>query len=79
MAEVIGLVAELDSERLLKTDLLGDAIESAAFGNGWYQGHWPAPHTRPYPAIHGRSGYADFQSRLFDPAVGHGRLHVRQL
>lgn len=34
MAEIIGLVAELDSERLLKTDLLGDAIESALSETG---------------------------------------------
>jgi hypothetical protein len=34
MAEVIGLVAELDSERLLKTDLLGDAIESGSLPFG---------------------------------------------
>jgi hypothetical protein len=34
MAEIIGLVAELDKDRLLKTDLLGDAIESALSETG---------------------------------------------
>ena len=34
MAEIIGLVAELDNDRLLKTDLLGDAIESALSETG---------------------------------------------
>src|SRR3989344_4599024 len=34
MAEVIGLVADLDKDRLLKTDLLGDAIESALSETG---------------------------------------------
>ena len=34
MAEIIGLVAEIDQDRLLKTDLLGDAIESALSETG---------------------------------------------
>jgi len=34
MAEVIGLVAELDKDRLMKTDLLGDAIEKGRRGQG---------------------------------------------
>lgn len=59
MAEVIGLVAELDSERLLKTDLLGDAIESALSETGGTKDI--GLHRTP-----------TFQSRLFDPAVGTG-------
>jgi hypothetical protein len=34
MGEIIGLVAELDKDRLLKTDLLGDTIESALSETG---------------------------------------------
>ena len=72
MAEIIGLVAELDSERLLKTDLLGDAIESALSETGGTKdiGLYRTPdHIRQFMV-----GLAapTFQSRLFDPAVGTG-------
>ena len=72
MAEVIGLVAELDSERLLKTDLLGDAIESALSETGGTKDiglHRTPDHIRQFMV-----GLAapTFQSRLFDPAVGTG-------
>lgn len=72
MAEIIGLVAELDSERLLKTDLLGDAIESALSETGGTKDiglHRTPDHIRQFMV-----GLAvpTFQSRLFDPAVGTG-------
>jgi type I restriction-modification system DNA methylase subunit/restriction endonuclease S subunit len=72
MAEVIGLVAELDSERLLKTDLLGDAIESALSETGGTKDiglHRTPDHIRQFMV-----GFVapTFQSRLFDPAVGTG-------
>lgn len=72
MAEIIGLVAELDSERLLKTDLLGDAIESALSETGGTKDiglHRTPDHIRQFMV-----GLAapTFKSRLFDPAVGTG-------
>lgn len=72
MAEIIGLVAELDSERLLKTDLLGDAIESALSETGGTKDiglHRTPDHIRQFMV-----GLASptFKSRLFDPAVGTG-------
>ena len=72
MAEIIGLVAELDSERLLKTDLLGDAIESALSETGGTKDiglHRTPDHVRQFMV-----GLAapTFKSRLFDPAVGTG-------
>lgn len=72
MAEIIGLVAELDSERLLKTDLLGDAIESALSETGGTKDiglHRTPDHIREFMV-----GLAapTFQSRLFDPTVGTG-------
>lgn len=72
MAEVIGLVAELDSERLLKTDLLGDAIESALSETGGTKDiglHRTPDHIRQFMVGLARP---TFQSRLFDPAVGTG-------
>ena len=72
MAEIIGLVAELDSDRLLKTDLLGDAIESALSETGGTKDiglHRTPDHIREFMV-----GLAapTFQSRLFDPTVGTG-------
>jgi len=72
MAEIIGLVAELDSDRLLKTDLLGDAIESALSETGGTKDiglHRTPDHIRQFMV-----GLAapTFKSRLFDPAVGTG-------
>lgn len=72
MAEVIGLVAELDSERLLKTDLLGDAIESALSETGGTKDI--GLHRTPDHIRHFMVGLAapSFLSRLFDPTVGTG-------
>ena len=72
MAEIIGLVADLDSDRLLKTDLLGDAIESALSETGGTKDiglHRTPDHIREFMV-----GLAapTFQSRLFDPTVGTG-------
>ena len=72
MGEVIGLVADLDKDRLLKTDLLGDAIESALSETGGTKDiglHRPPDHIR-----HFMVGLAapTFRSRLFDPTVGTG-------
>jgi len=72
MAEIIGLVAELDSERLLKTDLLGDAIESALSETGGTKDiglHRTPDHIRQFMV--GLTA-PTFKSRLFDPAVGTG-------
>ena len=72
MAEIIGLVAELDSERLLKTDLLGDAIESALSETGGTKDlglHRTPDHIRQFMV--GLTA-PSFKSRLFDPAVGTG-------
>ena len=72
MAEVIGLVADLDSERLLKTDLLGDAIESALSETGGTKDI--GLHRTPDHIRHFMVGLAapSFLSRLFDPTVGTG-------
>ncbi|MDP2786489.1 MAG: N-6 DNA methylase [Pseudomonadota bacterium] len=72
MGEIIGLVAELDSERLLKTDLLGDAIESALSETGGTKDI--GLHRTPDHIRHFMVGLVapTFQSRLFDPAVGTG-------
>jgi type I restriction enzyme M protein len=72
MAEVIGLVTELDSEMLLKTDLLGDTIESALSETGGTKDiglHRTPDHIRQFMV-----GLVapTFQSRLFDPTVGTG-------
>lgn len=72
MAEIIGLVAELDSERLLKTDLLGDAIESALSETGGTKDlglHRTPDHIRQFMVA---LAAPTFKSRLFDPAVGTG-------
>ena len=72
MGEVIGLVADLDKDRLLKTDLLGDAIESALSETGGTKDiglHRTPDHIRQFMV-----GLAapTFRSRLFDPTVGTG-------
>ncbi len=72
MGEVIGLVADLDKDRLLKTDLLGDAIESALSETGGTKDiglHRTPDHIRQFMV-----GLAapTFASRLFDPTVGTG-------
>jgi len=72
MGEIIGLVADLDKDRLLKTDLLGDTIESALSETGGTKDiglHRTPDHIRQFMV-----GLAapTFQSRLFDPTVGTG-------
>ena len=72
MAEIIGLVAELDKDRLLKTDLLGDAIESALSETGGTRDiglHRTPDHIRQFMV-----GLAapTFDDKIFDPTVGTG-------
>jgi type I restriction enzyme M protein len=72
LGEIIGLVADLDQDRLLQTDLLGDAIESALSETGGTKDiglHRTPDHIRQFMV-----GLAapTFQSRLFDPTVGTG-------
>jgi type I restriction-modification system DNA methylase subunit len=72
MAEIIGLVAELDKDRLLKTDLLGDAIESALSETGGTKDiglHRTPDHIRQFMV-----GLAapTFDDQIFDPTVGTG-------
>jgi len=72
MAEIIGLVAELDKDRLLKTDLLGDAIESALSETGGTKDiglHRTPDHIRQFMV-----GLAapTFDDSMFDPTVGTG-------
>ena len=70
MAEIIGLVAELDKDRLLKTDLLGDAIESALSETGGTKDiglHRTPDHIRQFMV--GLVAPA-FDDRIFDPTVG---------
>jgi|CXWL01.1.fsa_nt_gi type I restriction-modification system DNA methylase subunit/restriction endonuclease S subunit len=72
MAEIIGLVAELDKDRLLKTDLLGDAIESALSETGGTKDiglHRTPDHIRQFMV-----GLAapTFDDKAFDPTVGTG-------
>jgi type I restriction enzyme M protein len=72
MAEVIGLVTELDKDRLLKTDLLGDAIESALSETGGTKDI--GLHRTPDHIRHFMVGLIapTFDDRLFDPTVGTG-------
>lgn len=72
MGEIIGLVAELDKDRLLKTDLLGDTIESALSETGGTKDI--GLHRTPDHIRHFMVGLAapTFRSRLFDPTVGTG-------
>lgn len=72
MAEVIGLVGELDEERLLKTDLLGDAIESALSETGGTKDiglHRTPDHIRQFMV---GMVAPTFQDRTFDPTAGTG-------
>ena len=72
MAEIIGLVGELDKDRLLNTDLLGDAIESALSETGGTKDiglHRTPDHIRQFMV-----GLAapTFDDQMFDPTVGTG-------
>lgn len=68
--EIIGLIGELDEERLLKTDLLGDAIESALSESGGTKdiGLYRTPdHIRQFMVALTAPSYND---NIFDPACG---------
>lgn len=72
MAEIIGLVADLDKDRLLKTDLLGDAIESALSETGGTKDiglHRTPDHIRQFMVGLIAPTFTDL---LFDPTVGTG-------
>lgn len=70
IAEVIGLVNEIDEKRILKTDLLGDAIESALSETGGTKdlGLYRTPsHIRRMMV---EMVDPDFTDSIFDPACG---------
>ncbi|MFA5340938.1 MAG: N-6 DNA methylase [Clostridia bacterium] len=70
IAEVIGLVNEIDEARILKTDLLGDAIESALSETGGTKdlGLFRTPdHIRQMMV---EMVDPDFSDTIFDPACG---------
>jgi type I restriction-modification system DNA methylase subunit len=72
MGEIIGLVAELDKDRLLKTDLLGDAIESALSETGGTKDiglHRTPDHIRQFMVGLAMPTFGD---QIFDPTVGTG-------
>jgi type I restriction-modification system DNA methylase subunit len=72
MAEIIGLVADLDKDRLLKTVLLSDAIESALSETGGTQDiglHRTPDHIRQFMVALIAPTFSDL---LFDPTVGTG-------
>lgn len=72
MAEIIGLVGDLDKDRLLKTDLLGDAIESALSETGGTKDiglHRTPDHIRQFMVALIAPTFGDL---LFDPTVGTG-------
>ncbi|MFH1255052.1 MAG: N-6 DNA methylase [bacterium] len=70
--EVLGLVSDIDEERLLKTDLLGDAIESALSEQGGTKdvGLYRTPdHIRQMMVV---MVNPDFRDTILDPACGTG-------
>ncbi len=70
--EILGLVSDIDEERLLKTDLLGDAIESALSEQGGTKdvGLYRTPdHIRQMMVAMANPGFKDI---VFDPACGTG-------
>lgn len=72
LSEIIGLVNDIDEERLLKTDLLGDAIESALSEQGGTKdvGLYRTPdHIRQMMVV---MANPDFKDIIFDPACGTG-------
>lgn len=72
MSEVIGLVSEIDEKRILSTDLLGDAIESALSETGGTRdiGLYRTPdHIRQMMVA---LVDPDFTDTIFDPACGTG-------
>lgn len=72
LSEIISLVNDIDEERLLKTDLLGDAIESALSEQGGTKdvGLYRTPdHIRQMMVV---MADPDFKDIIFDPACGTG-------
>ena len=72
LQEIISLIGELDEERLMKTDLLGDAIESALSETGGTKdiGLYRTPdHIRQFMVGLVQPGFDDL---IFDPACGTG-------
>lgn len=70
--EILGLVSDIDEERLLKTDLLGDAIESALSEQGGTKdvGLYRTPdHIRQMMVV---MTDPNFKDTIFDPACGTG-------
>lgn len=70
--EILGLVSDIDEERLLQTDLLGDAIESALSEQGGTKdvGLYRTPdHVRQMMIA---MVDPDFKDTIFDPACGTG-------
>jgi len=70
IAEVIGLVSEIDEKYILKTDLLGDAIESALSETGGTKDiglHRTPDHIRQMMV---EMVDPDFTDSIFDPACG---------
>ncbi len=70
LQEVLSLVGELDEERLLKTDLLGDAIESALSETGGTKDiglHRTPDHIRHFMVA---LAAPTFDDTIFDPACG---------
>lgn len=72
LSEIISLVDEIDERRILETDLLGDAIESALSEQGGTKdvGLYRTPdHIRQMMVVMADPG---FQDTIFDPACGTG-------
>lgn len=70
--EILGLISDIDEARLLKTDLLGDAIESALSEQGGTKdvGLFRTPdHIRQMMVV---MADPDFKDIIFDPACGTG-------
>ncbi|MGA2515629.1 MAG: N-6 DNA methylase [Thermodesulfobacteriota bacterium] len=70
LQEVLGLIAEIDEDRLLKTDLLGDAIESALSETGGTKDiglHRTPDHIRQFMVA---MVSPKFDDTIFDPACG---------
>lgn len=72
MSEIIGLISEIDETTILKTDILGDAIESALSETGGTQdiGLYRTPeHIRQMMVAIADPSFDDI---IFDPACGTG-------
>jgi len=70
LQEVLGLIGEIDEGRLLKTDLLGDAIESALSETGGTKDiglHRTPDHIRQFMTA---VVAPTFEDTIFDPACG---------